>query len=91
MTVRLRAWLVDFSDDGGGLGTPWRCSGDSGIEVEHPAEPAVPLHGAATVGGNPGFEQAVVEALVRTLEMVVVDVLTEDTPEVLVAQRDDLR
>ena len=89
--MRLRAWLVDFSDDGGGLGTPWRCSGHSGIEVEHPAEPAVPLHRAATVGGYLGLEQAVVEPLVRTLEMVMVDVLTEDTSEVPVAQRDDLR
>ena len=42
-------------------------------------------------GGEAALEQAVIEPLVWPLELIVVDELVEDSPELPVAQRNDLR
>lgn len=61
------------------------------IEVEEPSEPLKSLDRAIVVFGDRFWnDEAVAQALVGPLSVVVLDVLLDDEPEVRNAERDDV-
>ncbi len=75
-----RLQLDDVARNRGVLGRGVHGSCGSGVEVEDAAESLPASDRSGVVGRKLGSEQSVVEALMRPLDMVVVDVLLEDVP-----------
>jgi hypothetical protein len=66
-----------------------RLRGLAVVELEHAAEPLTAFHRACSDDFGPRRDELVAEALVRPFLMVMVDELSNGSPEVLLAERDD--
>lgn len=61
------------------------------IEVQEPAQPGAILdRGVVVLGVEARLDELVVDSLVMPLAVVVLDVLSDDSPEMALAERNDV-